>query len=571
MRGLGCALFATCVGAKVMALTIVAPATATAWLAWLADDAALALIFAAATLWLPRAMAIASYAALTAYIAFNVAVVRAVGRPLVVPMLRGVDPAMSDSAARYLEASFLLPALSVLALAALVPLATRRLRASSLRWGAALALLLALGALLPTSQPPAQRNAIAALARSAWPRAWAEDDATHSAPSQPTAAADPALLALAGGARGRSVVIVVLESAAARFLHPYGANHDPMPFVSELAPRSLLCNAAWAVYPESIKGQLALWHSVAPAPDTSVTQHARVPVPGLAELLAPHGYASGLFHAGRFRFLGMQEVLDAAGFDTLADAATISGKHESSFGVDEESTVAALLRFVDALPPGQPFLAAYLPIAGHHPYSSPPGGPFPTDNQLDCYRNALHYADRAVRALWEGLCQRRAADSLLLCVVGDHGQAFGEHAGNFGQTFALFEENLHVPLLFCAPGVTDAGLGCAPPMSHLDVAPTLLDLLGLSPCAQHRGVSILRGHPALTFAFTDWGDQLVAVRDGQNKLILDVGRDTAMLFDLDQDAAERNDLAPERPAQVARYRAAARAWAASQRRLVGAW
>ncbi len=571
MRGLGCALFATCVGAKTMALTIVAPATVTAWLAWLADDVALALVFAAATFWLPRTLAVASYAALTTYIAFNVAVVRAVGRPLVMPMLRGVDPAMRDSAARYLEANFLLPALSVLALAALVPFATRRLHARTVRWGAALALLLALGGLLPTCAPPAQRNAIAALARSAWPRAWAEDIVVDRTPHQPTAAADPALLALAGAARGRSVVIVVLESAAARFLRPYGANHDPMPFVSELAPRSLLCNAAWAVYPESIKGQLALWHSVAPAPDTSVAQHARVPVPGLAELLAPHGYTSGLFHAGRFRFLGMQEVLDAAGFDTLADAATISGTHESSFGVDEESTVAALLRFVDALPSGQPFLAAYLPIAGHHPYSSPPGGPFATDNQLDCYRNALHYADRAVRALWEGLCQRRAAESLLLCVVGDHGQAFGEHAGNFGHTFALFEENLHVPLLFCAPGVTDAGLCCAHPVSHLGVAPTLLDLLGLAPCAAHQGASILRAHPSMTFAFTDWGDQLVAVRDGATKLILDAGTDTAMLFDLDRDAAEGTDLAPAHPAQVARYRAAARAWVASLRRHVGAW
>lgn len=42
-----------------------------------------------------------------------------------------------------------------------------------------------------------------------------------------------------------------------------------------------------------------------------------------------------MFHAGRFCFLGMHEVMRPMGFDHVADAATIAGNSASSFGIDE--------------------------------------------------------------------------------------------------------------------------------------------------------------------------------------------------------------------------------------------
>ena len=108
----------------------------------------------------------------------------------------------------------------------------------------------------------------------------------------------------------------------------------------------------------------------------------------------------------------------------------------------------------------------------------PDGGPFPNDTPAGCSRNALHHADAALQRLWRGLCALRPPEHWLLCVVGDHGQAFGEHAGNFGHSFAVYEENLRVPLGFVAPGTALHGVHDAP-CSHLDVVPALLDLLGV--------------------------------------------------------------------------------------------
>src|SRR5262249_29401306 len=161
---------------------------------------------------------------------------------------------------------------------------------------------------------------------------------------------------------------------------------------------------------------------------------------------------TGLFHSGRLDYLGMDEALKNRGYDTLEDAGDVGGEHESSFGIDEPSVVRRILRWIDELPAGRRFLVRYLPIAGHHPYQTPKRGPFRGGRDVDRYRNALHYADEALGQLIDGLRSRGLDGDTLFVITGDHGQAFGQHDGNFGHTLFLYEENVRVPLLLVAPG-----------------------------------------------------------------------------------------------------------------------
>jgi hypothetical protein len=71
----------------------------------------------------------------------------------------------------------------------------------------------------------------------------------------------------------------------------------------------------------------------------------------------------------------MRGVIDRRGFDQLEDAGTIGGVVDSSFGIDETSTVDRILRWIDELAPSDRFFATYLPIAGHHPYATNAAGP----------------------------------------------------------------------------------------------------------------------------------------------------------------------------------------------------
>src|SRR5262249_42971599 len=154
-----------------------------------------------------------------------------------------------------------------------------------------------------------------------------------------------------------------------------------------------------------IKSFVAVQCSIYPALDTESEHYQCVRVPSLASELSCRGYRTGLFHSGRFRYLGMGEVLHNHGFDTLEDAGHIGGNHESSFGIDEESTLCRMLAWIDARP-GQRFYISYLPIAGHHPYDTPTAGPFPEGHVIGRYRNALNYIDKILGELVQGLRDR---------------------------------------------------------------------------------------------------------------------------------------------------------------------
>ncbi|MBK8101360.1 MAG: sulfatase-like hydrolase/transferase [Planctomycetes bacterium] len=557
----GIAVLTVLLVAKAAALLHVPPPPIAELPLVLADDVVVALVLVALAPWLPRVCMRILFAVLVAWTAANAALVVAIGRPLALPMLQGADEAMGDSMRHYLRIEILWPAVLVLAIGGVALLRVGSPGAVSHR-RCRFAIALAAASLaawwwLPPPASPAHRNALLELIRSAMPRSLPD----AAPPLAPVTSAPSPLSPLRGAARSRSVVFVVLESAAPRFLRSYGADQDPMPFLTGLAADSLLATDAYCVYPESILGQLAILHAVAPAPDRRPEQYRELAVPSLAEALAPKGYRSALVHAGRFAFLGMEHVLAPGGFHHLADAATISGERESSFGIDEESAVAALLAWVDTLPANAPFVAAWLPIAGHHPYASPPGGPFPYDNELDCYRNALHWCDRNLRTLWQELCRRRPAAELLLCVIGDHGQAFGEHDGNVGHTFALYDENVRVPWLLHAPGLTSGLPRWTVPCCHLDVAPTVLDLLGVAADPGHQGRSLLQDAASRPVCFfTDWGDLQVGVRDGCWKLVHTVTTGRDQLFDLLADPAEQSDLAATDRERVERLRAIATAW-----------
>ena len=109
-------------------------------------------------------------------------------------------------------------------------------------------------------------------------------------------------------------------------------------------------------------------------------------------------------------YLGMEAVIRHRGYDTLADAGDIGGNRNSSFGVDEPSTVGRMLQWIDAQDSGRPFFLTYLPIAGHHPYESSAAGPFDEHDEFGRYRNALHEGDAALGTLMRGLQQRGIAE-----------------------------------------------------------------------------------------------------------------------------------------------------------------
>jgi arylsulfatase A-like enzyme len=261
----------------------------------------------------------------------------------------------------------------------------------------------------------------------------------------------------------------------------------------------------------------------------------------------------------------MESIVRGRGYQLLEDAGHIGGRDESSFGVDEPSAVARILAWVDTLAPDDRFFVTYLPIAGHHPYEVPGDGPFPDEQEIGRYRNALHYADRSLGALVDGLRARGLERNTLWVVLGDHGEAMGQHAGNYGHTFLLYEENVRVPFLVAGTGLVTGHARSRTIVSLIDTAPTILDLLGIRIPSEHQGHSALVAASPMALFFTDYSLPLVGLRDGRWKFVHDLESGRSKLFDLESDPGERHDLAERHADRAATYARTLRGWSEAQK------
>jgi glucan phosphoethanolaminetransferase (alkaline phosphatase superfamily) len=510
------------------------------------------------------------YVAVVAYVAINVPVTRVLSSPLTWRMLGAAGGALSDSIWHHATAANLaLMSLVVVAAIVFPRLPRPEVKGQSVLIVAGLAVVFA-GPVARTRVDTAglDRNAIVAIAVTALPRYPA------GAPSEPgtdwrKSPVDPSkrqggLPRWRGSATNRNVVVVVLESAGAEYLRPYGATRDPMPRLTELSEASIIFDNAYAVYPESIKALFSVLCSRYPAIDTEAGLYETIAAPSLASELRSAGYRTALFHSGRFMYLGMESVVANRGYEVLEDAGAIGGNYESSFGVDEAATVERALNWIDSLSNGQRFLLTYLPIAGHHPYATPGPGPFRETSESDRYLNALHYADQSLGALIDGLRSRGLFESSLFVIFGDHGQAFGQHDGNYGHSLFIYEENVKVPYIVAAPGVIEQGVRVSEPISLIDTAPTILDLLGLPAPAEYQGRSALGEGEGMALFFTDYSLRMLGLRDGCRKFIFELDSGRSKLFDLCVDSGESKDLSAGQPEGVKAYRDHLLRWSAEQ-------
>jgi lipoteichoic acid synthase len=281
--------------------------------------------------------------------------------------------------------------------------------------------------------------------------------------------------------------------------------------------------------------------------------------------LSRHGYRTALYHSGRFAYLVMTETMALLQFETGVDAGGISGRVQSSFGVDEPSTVTKALEWIDRKD-ARPFFLTYLPTAGHHPYASSAPGPFPQTDDLSAFKNSIHEGDAAIAALMAGLRTRGLDSRTIVVVTGDHGEAFGQHSGNFAHSFFIYDENIRVPLIFHVPGREARRMKKI--SSLTDVGPTLLDIIGAPQPANLDGRSLLEATSRMALFFTDYAIGWLGLRDGCFKYIFEVEARRSQLYNVCEDPGEQQDINASMPERVSAYRERLESWAAARRAAV---
>ena len=207
----------------------------------------------------------------------------------------------------------------------------------------------------------------------------------------------------------------------------------------------------------------------------------------LAERLAHAGYSTGAV-VGSF-------VLDssfglAQGFEQYVD---VPRRQIGTVGPQDErpakEVVDEALRFLRGAPRRSPFFLWVHFYDAHWPYSPPaevmrelPAEASPEraasadEARRRRYLGEVAAVDREIARLLEAV-DRLGRGPVLLAVVADHGEGLGEH-GEDAHSFLLYDSTLRIPLLLHHPSLPH-GLVVREPVSIVDVAPTLLALLGL--------------------------------------------------------------------------------------------
>lgn len=390
--------------------------------------------------------------------------------------------------------------------------------------------------------------------------------------------------------RRPNVIFVVLDALRADHVGAYGYRRDTTPFIDRLARDGVRFERAFAPASMTRMSVPSYLASVYPAAHGIIkrSQPAHERLLMLAEVLRNAGYATAawmpnpsLEQVYRFyygfdayydgdRLLPFVEDDDIPEHQRWETASTIQHSALGWLGAQAADTpVFMYLHYRDIhapyVPP-PPYDTMYRPEGPPRPfpknifqwhnysYLRHPAHQDDVNFYLAQYDGDIRYTNDQVERFFGELRRRGVLDDALVIVTADHGEAFMEHwALDHGRT--LFDEVVHVPLILQVPGGGGAGRVVPALVELVDVAPTVLDYVGLPAPAVFAGRSLrplIDGTGEAKDAVYLEGPDAMAVRTERWKLIVDRETRAETLYDLAADPGEQQPLKPaERPGEAA--------------------
>lgn len=383
------------------------------------------------------------------------------------------------------------------------------------------------------------------------------------------------LASVAAAERPRAVVIVTVDALRADRLSAYGYSRNTSPAVDALLDEGVRFDAARTVEPLTGPSMCTMITGVEPQEHAATRNGLRIRegLDSLPKVLAGHGWKTAAFVSNW----------------TLKDNLTRLGEHFDHYGEvftrrrwfgllnseasADDVTDGALEWVADHTKADSPspflmwvhYVEPHAPYRFHAEYADRLGITDKDPKRSDRYDTEVAMVDSAIGRLIDGIEDRVAADEIIVVFAADHGESLGEH-DYWGHGRYLYEPSLRIPLGMRWKGTVEQRV-IGRQATLLDVAPTVLDLLGFDRPETFTGVSwaeAVRGgalpaersicyqaHKGAVHGEHDddrkrsKGLLSVGVVREDRKEILRVKNNTHMLFDLATDPAEVTNLVTE--------------------------
>jgi arylsulfatase A-like enzyme len=371
----------------------------------------------------------------------------------------------------------------------------------------------------------------------------------------------------------RTVLVVVLESMGTRYLGLYGGRYPTTPHLQAESAHAVVYDRFYAHAGFTANSLASMTLSVHPYMTWREYTQEYPDFPGRssADVLQARGYRTAFLSSGFVEYVNIDAFLGHHGYDEVLGWKQIGdGAELNSWGGTDAVLVDRTLEWIDR-DRARPFYATMWTHQGHHPYDPAPGQPAidffgdgprpPDDYDLGRYLNQVAEVDRQLGRLFEGLRARGLEDETIVVVTGDHGEAFGDPHPTWGHGFRLYDEGVRVPLMIWSPALFAQGRRDATVGGHVDMGPTVLDLLGVDAPAEWEGRSLFAPErPPRVYFYAANDDYLLGLRENDLKYVYNASRGRDLLFDLARDPDETHDLAAAHPDLCRRLRQRLSAW-----------
>jgi arylsulfatase A-like enzyme/thioredoxin-like negative regulator of GroEL len=290
-----------------------------------------------------------------------------------------------------------------------------------------------------------------------------------------------------------NIILITLDTTRADRMGFLGSKRGLTPRLDAMAQQGVVFSRAYSHVPITTASHTTILTGTYPqfnhVNDFGIPLSPRLPY--LPDLLRAKGY-----HTGAFVGSLILDPLDgtAPGFDRGFEVYD-AGFHLRRHGADRYKSVERrasdvvnhALAWLSQLPNGPFFLWVHLYDA-HDPYDSPE--PYKTRFASQPYDGEIAYADSCVGKLLDEIRKHDLYDETLIAVMADHGESLGAHGENTHGIF-LYDETLHVPLVFKLPASRAAGRRIDTRARLVDVAPTILQEARVPIPKEMQGESLL--------------------------------------------------------------------------------
>lgn len=308
--------------------------------------------------------------------------------------------------------------------------------------------------------------------------------------------------------RPQNVVMISIESLSASFLGAYGATSGLTPNMDQLAREGMKFERVFATGTRTVRGLEALLLGTPPVPGQAIVRRPNNEhLTTIGEVLESQGYSTFFFYGGYGYFDNMNAYYSGNDYTVVdrTDFPEESIIFENAWGVADEVLFDNTFATLDKeFQQNRPFFAQIMTTSNHRPYTYPSGRidiPSPGGRA-----GGVKYTDYAVGKFIRDAKTKPWFKDTLFVIVADH-------CASVAGKSKLPMENYHIPLIFYAPALLKPNT-YAPIVSQIDIAPTLIDILGKKGTELYFGRSFFEPGKNLERVFISNYQELGYFRNG---------------------------------------------------------